>query len=74
MKAMPLAATGYDLLQTGPIFTSEEWKLLAIGSAGEFLVALLTVRWLLAFVSRYSFMPFAIYPVALGALYMTAFL
>lgn len=69
-----LAATGYDLLRTGPSFSSEEWKLLAIGSAAAFFVALLTVRWLLAFVSRYSFMPFAIYRVALGAVYLIVFI
>lgn len=69
-----LAATGYDLLRTGPSFTSEEWKLLAIGSAAAFFVALLTVRWLLAFVSRYSFMPFAVYRVALGAVYLIVFI
>ena len=37
-------------------------------------MALLAVRWLLAFVSRHSFLPFAIYRILVGGIYIAIFL
>ena len=47
--------------------TEEIWMLLA-GTLTAFLVSLLTIRTLLRFVRRHSFMPFGVYRIALGAL------
>lgn len=64
-----LAATGFDLLQTGTSFSLREWGLLAVGFFAAFAVALMSVRWLLAFVSHHSFLPFGIYRILLGGVY-----
>jgi undecaprenyl-diphosphatase len=69
-----LAASGYDLLQSASTFPREGFGVMAIGFLAAFITALLTVRWLLGFVSRNTFVPFAIYRIALGLVYAAFFL
>jgi len=47
---------------------------MAIGFVAAFITALLTVRWLLEFVSRNTFVPFAIYRILIGVVYAMFFL
>jgi undecaprenyl-diphosphatase len=71
------AATGYDLLkfllQTTPGGGSKPpidvhgWIVLAIGFVVSFVVAYGTVAWLMAWVRRHGFVPFAIYRIIFGA-------
>ncbi|PZA08908.1 MULTISPECIES: undecaprenyl-diphosphate phosphatase [unclassified Meiothermus] len=69
-----LAASAYDLYKSAHTFPHEGYGLMAIGFVAAFVTALLTVRWLLEFVSRNTFVPFAIYRILIGAVYAMFFL
>ncbi len=69
-----LSATGFSLLRNLEEFRADSWGLLGVGFLTAFVVALLTVRWLLGFVSRNSFVPFAIYRIGIGLVYAAFFL
>ena len=48
-------------------FSSEEWMLLAIATMVSFVVSLLVIRGLMAFIKKHSFKPFGWYRIVLGA-------
>jgi undecaprenyl-diphosphatase len=56
-----LAATGYDLLKNASSLASQELGVLAIGFVSSFVVALLSIKFLLGFVRTRTFTPFRIY-------------
>lgn len=70
------AATGLKLAQallgradasgTPLDMTGQQWVVLLIGFVVSFVVALLTVHWLMAWVRRRGFAPFAVYRIVLG--------
>ncbi len=65
-------ASGLKLFKAGLdgslfTFTGFEWLLLVIGLVVSFLVSLVVIRWLIAFVKKHSFKPFGFYRIALGA-------
>ncbi|HEY3382515.1 MAG TPA: undecaprenyl-diphosphate phosphatase [Vicinamibacterales bacterium] len=72
-----VAATGYDLLKSvmgkgeNPIgvgqIDAHGWIVLAIGMAVSFVVAYASVAWLMSYVRRRGFVPFAIYRIIAGA-------
>lgn len=64
-----VAATGYDLLKSADTFAFDQFGLLALGFITAFAVALLSMRFLLAIVRRYTFIPFGIYRIVLAALF-----
>jgi len=49
-----------------PTFTSQEWLLLAVATVVSFVVSLLVIRFLMAFIKKYDFKPFGWYRIALG--------
>jgi len=55
------AATGYDLLKNASSFAAQEFGVLAAGFIASFVVALLSIKFLLAFVRTGNFIPFGIY-------------
>ncbi len=55
------------LLLDGVKFTSEEWILLAVATVVSFVVSLLVIRGLMAFIKKHSFKPFGWYRIVLGA-------
>lgn len=63
-----LAATVYSLFRARNEITSEGFDLIAIGFMTAFVVALVTVRTVLAVISRTGFTPFGWYRIGLGAL------
>ena len=63
-----LGAAVYDLWKNRAGLTAEGGLLVAIGFVVAFATAMLTVRWLIGFVGRHSFVPFAWYRIALGVL------
>ncbi|MSO93830.1 MAG: undecaprenyl-diphosphate phosphatase [Rhodospirillales bacterium] len=65
-------AAAYDLWKNREGLTAEGGLLLAVGFVVAFATAMLTVRWLIGFVGRHSFAPFAWYRIALGALLIAA--
>jgi len=58
-----LAATGYDLLKSGSSFTGADWLPLFIGFLVSFVVALVSIKWLLNFIKKYSFVGFGAYRI-----------
>lgn len=63
-----IGAVAYDMLKSREHLTAEGLELIAIGFVVAFLSATLVVRWLVRFVSRHGFAPFAWYRIALGLL------
>jgi len=63
-----LAATAFSLFTAWDQITSEAFDLIAVGFLTAFVVALVTVRTVLAVISRTGFAPFGWYRIALGAL------
>ena len=64
-----VAATGYDLLKSADTFAFEDMGLLALGFLTSFFVALLSMRFLITLVKRYTFIPFGIYRIALAVVF-----
>jgi len=64
-----VAATGYDLLKSADTFAFDDLGLLALGFCTAFIVALLSMRFLLSVVRKYSFIPFGIYRIVLAILF-----
>jgi undecaprenyl-diphosphatase len=63
-----LAACAYDFLRNRALFSVQDLQGLAIGFAAAFVAAFLCVRWLIRYVSRHDFVPFAWYRIAFGLL------
>ena len=68
-----LAAAGYDLYQARALLDGGTLSIIAIGFVVSFVVAILVIRWMLNFVTKHGFAPFAWYRIVLGAA-MLAFL
>ncbi|MFN7398837.1 MAG: undecaprenyl-diphosphate phosphatase [Sandaracinobacter sp.] len=62
------AATVYALYKERDLLNFDDLGLIAIGFATAFLSALLVVRWLVGFVARHGFAPFAWYRIAVGSM------
>jgi undecaprenyl-diphosphatase len=61
-------AAAYDLYKNRADITSHDGLLILVGLVVSFVSALLVVRWLVGFVGRHGFTPFAWYRIAVGAL------
>jgi undecaprenyl-diphosphatase len=59
-------ATVYALYKERELLSLDDLGLIAIGFLTAFLSALLVVRWLVGFVARHGFAPFAWYRILLG--------
>ena len=62
-----LAATGYDILKGGVILNQEKFIVLGLGFITAFIVALITIKWLIVFIKHHSFTGFGIYRIVLAA-------
>ncbi|MBL7752514.1 MAG: undecaprenyl-diphosphate phosphatase [Chitinophagaceae bacterium] len=60
------AATGYKLLKGYESFTSEHIKLLAIGNAVAFIVAILAIKFFIGFLQKHGFRLFGYYRIIVG--------
>ena len=65
-----LAATGYDLLKNASSFAPQQFGVLAAGFIASFFVALLSIKFLLAFVRTNTFIPFGIYRIVVALAFM----
>lgn len=61
------AATVYALWMERDVLDFNDMTLIGVGFVTAFLAALLVVRWLVGFVSRHGFAPFAWYRIILGS-------
>jgi undecaprenyl-diphosphatase len=59
-----LAATVYDLTKTGAQMSLPQMHYLAVGFITAFIVALLSIKFLLRFIQTHTFIPFGIYRIA----------
>ncbi|MBC7836970.1 undecaprenyl-diphosphate phosphatase [Acetobacteraceae bacterium] len=64
-----LAATGLDLVQNASTFSRDQFGVLAIGFSTSFIVAILSIKFLLSFIRTHTFVPFGIYRIALSLLF-----
>lgn len=62
------AATGYKLLKGYESFTNEHIKLLAIGNAVAFIVAILAIKFFIGFLQKHGFRLFGYYRIIVGVL------
>jgi len=60
-----LAATGYDLIRSGSQFSAGEFQYLLAGFFTAFIVALVSIKFLLRFIKTHTFIPFGIYRIVL---------
>ena len=65
------AASAKDLWESKDFITSENIKLLLIGSGVAFVVAIFAVKGFVAFLTRYGFKHFGYYRIVLGILFLT---
>ncbi|WGF90658.1 undecaprenyl-diphosphate phosphatase [Marinivivus vitaminiproducens] len=63
-----LGATVYDLFKNRDTLDFGGGLVIAVGFVTAFIGALVVVRWLLGFLSRHGFTPFAWYRIALGSI------
>ncbi|NWG01274.1 MAG: undecaprenyl-diphosphate phosphatase [Syntrophaceae bacterium] len=63
------AATGLDMIKSGGHFSSEEFYLLLMGFIISFIVALLSVKWLIHFIKNHTFLSFGIYRILISLLF-----
>lgn len=61
-----LAASAYDLLKTGPSFSTADWWNMFYGFIVSFIVALVVVRWLIGYIKKHSFEVFGWYRIMAG--------
>jgi undecaprenyl-diphosphatase len=62
-------ATGLDLMKSGGSFSLEEFYLLLIGFISSFIVALLSIKWLIHFIKNHTFISFGIYRILISLLF-----
>lgn len=64
-----IAATGLDLAKTGFHFSGEQWFTLTVGFLGSFVVAMLSIKWLIKYVQSNNFVAFGIYRIVVAVLF-----
>lgn len=68
------AATGFDLLKSDVTsFTANEIGFLLVGMITSFIVALLSIRFLLSYIQRHSFIAFGVYRIAIALIFFLIF-
>jgi undecaprenyl-diphosphatase len=60
-----LAATAYDLLKSGSQFSLDQAQFLAVGFITSFVVALVSIKFLLRYIQTHTFIAFGIYRIVL---------
>jgi len=60
-----LAATAYDLLKSGSQFSLDQAQFLAVGFITSFVVALLSIKFLLRYIQTHTFIAFGVYRIVL---------
>jgi undecaprenyl-diphosphatase len=65
-----LIASAYDLSQNGTLFSNGEWFALLTGFVVSFLVALISIKWLLNYVKHHTFTVFGVYRIIIALLFV----
>jgi undecaprenyl-diphosphatase len=64
-----LAATGLDLVKSASGFSAGDFWLLAVGFIVAFLVAIVSIKFLLRFIKTHTFVPFGVYRIVAAILF-----
>ncbi|MFA4936996.1 MAG: undecaprenyl-diphosphate phosphatase [Patescibacteria group bacterium] len=64
-----LAATGWDLIQSASSFSADQFGWLAVGLVVSFVTALVSVKWLLNYIQKNTFVAFGVYRIALAVFF-----
>jgi undecaprenyl-diphosphatase len=64
-----LAATSYDLLKNASAFEPQQFGILAVGFIASILVAILSIKFLLAYIRTNTFIPFGVYRILLALIF-----
>ncbi|WP_456465863.1 undecaprenyl-diphosphate phosphatase [Persephonella sp.] len=67
-------ATGYDIFKNYKHFQPENWITLATGFITAFIFAVISIKFLLGFIKKHTFIPFGIYRIIVGILFFLIFL
>ncbi|MBD3795655.1 MAG: undecaprenyl-diphosphate phosphatase [Epsilonproteobacteria bacterium] len=59
-------ATAYDLYKNRATMVVDDYGLVAIGFVTAFIVALITVKWMMNFLTKHTFVGFGIYRIVVG--------
>jgi undecaprenyl-diphosphatase len=72
LLALPtmLAATAYDIYKNHAIFKMGDWQNISIGFITSFIFAVIAIKALLKFVTSHTFIPFGIYRIVAGVLFL----
>ena len=72
LLALPtmLAATAYDIYKNHAIFQMGDWQNIVIGFVTSFVFGVIAIKALLKFVTSHTFIPFGIYRIAVGILFL----
>lgn len=65
-----LAASVLDLLKSGSSFTQSQVGVLAVGFVISFIIALLSIKFLLGFIKNHTFIPFGVYRIIVALVFM----
>lgn len=68
LLAIPVmaAVTGYDILKHYQEFNFDNWIVLSVGFVTAFIVAYITIKLFIEFLSRFTFVPFGVYRILFG--------
>ncbi len=64
-----LAATSLDVFKSHGSFSADQFGVLAVGFIVSFLVALVSIKFLLRFIQTHTFIPFGIYRIVVAILF-----
>lgn len=64
-----LAAVGLDLVKSAPVFSAANGVFLAAGFVTSFLVAVVSIKFLLVYIQKNNFIPFGIYRIIAAGLF-----
>ena len=65
-----LAATGLDLVKNAGAFSNGEISALIAGFVTSFVMAIVSIRWLLGYIKYHTFTSFGVYRIALVFLFL----
>lgn len=65
-----LAATVYDLYKSGSQISLDQINIMLVGFVVSFIVALLSIKFLLRFIKTHSFIPFGIYRIGFAVVWL----
>ncbi|BCS52355.1 undecaprenyl-diphosphate phosphatase [Geobacter sp. SVR] len=72
LLALPtlLTATAYDIYKNHAIFNMGDWQNILVGFIASFIFGVLGIKALLKFITSHTFIPFGIYRIAIGVLFL----